>query len=483
MAKRADRADFSYVATTRTCAGEMTLRPYQEEAIGAVRAAFAAGRRAPLLVAPTGAGKTVMFCYVTQGAKAKGRRVMILAHRAELLDQTSRALLELGISHGMIAAGRTADRTEAVQVAGVQTLVRRLGNTPPPDLLVIDEAHHAAAGSWRAIVQAFPSAKILGVTATPERLDGKGLGDVFDDLIRGPEVADLIAAGFLSRPVYYAPTTASLNGVRTTAGDYNKADLEQAVNRPTITGDAVTHYQRLCPGVPAIAFCTSIAHAENVAANFREAGFRWGVIDGTMSAEARRQAVADLGTGALHGLSSCEIVSEGFDLPCVTAAILLRPTKSLSLYLQQVGRVLRPHLGKQNAVILDHVGNVIRHGLAEELREWSLDGDKERRKKRKTDDGMKNRQCPSCYAIHAPGPVCPLCGHEYEVQGRKVEEVEGELIQLDAERLATITKRQVQGNARTLGELVALGRARGYKNPTAWASYVFTARRKRGVPV
>lgn len=460
----------------------MRLRPYQEEAISAVRAAFTAGRRAPLLVAPTGAGKTVMFCYITQSAKAKGRRVMILAHRAELLDQTSRALTGLGISHGMIAAGRTADRTEAVQVAGVQTLVRRLDNTPPPDLLVIDEAHHAAAGSWRAIVQAFPAAKILGVTATPERLDGKGLGDVFDDLIRGPEVADLIAAGFLSRPVYYAPTTASLDGVRTTAGDYNKADLEQAVNRPTITGDAVTHYRRLCARAPAIAFCASIAHAENVAANFCEAGFRWGVIDGTMTPEARRQAVANLGTGALHGLSSCEIVSEGFDLPCVTAAILLRPTKSLSLYLQQVGRVLRPHPGKQNAIILDHVGNVLRHGLAEELREWSLDGDKERRKKQKTDDGTKNRQCPSCYAVHAPGPVCPLCGHEYEVKGRQVEEVAGELEQLDAERLAAMTKRQGQGNARTLGELVALGRARGYKNPAAWASHIITARRKRGVP-
>jgi superfamily II DNA or RNA helicase len=245
----------------------------------------------------------------------------------------------------------------------------------------------------------------------------------------------------------------------------------------------VTHYRRLCAGVPAIAFCASIAHAENVAANFREAGFRWGVIDGTMTPEVRRQAVADLGTGALHGLSSCEIVSEGFDLPCVTAAILLRPTKSLALYLQQVGRVLRPHPGKQNAVILDHVGNVLRHGLAEELRGWSLEGAGERRQKRTADDGIKNRQCPACYAVHAPGLVCPLCGHEYEAKGRQVEEVAGELEQLDAERLAAVRKHKAQGKARTLGELIALGRARGYKNPTAWASYVFTARQKRGVPV
>lgn len=453
------------------------LRPYQQEAVDSVRAALVAGRKAPLLVAPTGAGKTVMFSHITEGAMRKGKRVTVLVHRQELLDQTSRALTGLGVPHGLIAAGRTGDPRQPVQVAGVQTLVRRMANTTPPDLLIIDEAHHAAAGSWRQIVQAFPKARVLGVTATPERLDGKGLGDVFDDLIRGPEVADLIAAGFLSRPVYYAPSTADLGSVRTTAGDFNRADAEKAVDKPTITGDAVSHYTRLCSGVPAIAFCASIRHAEHVAADFRAAGFRWAVLDGTMTPEARRQAVADLGSGKIHGLASCDIVSEGFDLPVVTAAILLRPTKSLSLYLQQVGRVLRTHPSKTHAIILDHVGNVLRHGLAEEVRDWSLEGAKARKRSKKPDEvDVKNRQCPACYAVHATGPECPLCGHVYKVAERAPKQVDGELRELSADQLASLANRRMQGRARSLADLIEIGKARGYKNPAAWAGHILHAR-------
>lgn len=458
----------------------MILRAYQTEAIDAVRQSFAAGRRAPLLVAPTGAGKTVIFSYITQNARAKGRRVMILTHRAELLDQTSRALTGLGVDHGVVAAGRTADPAQAVQVAGVQTLVRRLDYVRPPDLIIIDEAHHAAAGSWRAIVRAYPDARLLGVTATPERLDGKSLGDVFDDLIRGPEVAGLIAQGFLSPPKHFAPPTAlDMSGVRTVAGDYNKADLERAVDRPTITGDAVAHYQRLCPGAPAIAFCTSILHATHVAQDFKAAGYRWEVFDGTLSPTERREVVEGLGTGALHGISSCEIVSEGFDLPCVTAAILLRPTQSLGLYLQQVGRVLRPHAAKTHALILDHVGNTLRHGLVTQRREWSLEGAGPRRRRKKDDEEeVKNRQCPACYGVHEPAPVCPMCGHVYEVQQRKLEAVDGTLQELTEDNIRAMAKRE-QGSARSLAELVALGRARGYKNPAAWATHILSARNRR----
>ena len=454
------------------------LRPYQAEAVERVRESLRSGARAPLLVAPTGAGKTVIFSHITEGAARKGKRVMILAHRSELLDQTSRALRGLGVPHGMIAAGRTPDWREPVQIAGVQTLVRRLDRALPPDLLIIDEAHHSAAGSWKAIIAAYPKARVLGVTATPERLDGRGLGDVFDDLIRGPEVADLIGAGYLSRPVYYAPPGVDLVGVRTTAGDFNRGDAEKAVDKPRITGDAVGHYQRLCDGVPAVAFCVSIRHAEHVTEQFRAAGYRWATLDGNMTPESRRQAVTDLGLGRLHGLSSCDIISEGFDLPCVTAAILLRPTKSLSLFLQQVGRVLRVHDGKTHAIILDHVGNVPRHGLAEEVREWTLDGAKARKKKAVKDE-FRNRQCPACYGVHAFAPTCPLCGHEYVVKAKAPEQVEGELQELTAEQLAAAGRRKEQGRAQSLQDLIAIGQSRGYKNPAAWAGHIFAARGRK----
>jgi superfamily II DNA or RNA helicase len=452
------------------------LRPYQLDAVAKVRESFRWGSRAPLLVAPTGAGKTVIFCYIAQAAVARGNRVMVLAHRTELLDQTSRALTRLGVAHGMIAAGRTPDWQLPVQVAGVHTLIRRLGRVIPPDLIVVDEAHHAAAGSWRAILQAFPHARVLGVTATPERLDGKGLGDVFDDLIRGPEVRELIDAGWLSRPVYYAPEEVDLSGIRKTGGDYNRKDLDELMQERTLTGSAVEHYQRFADGIPAIAFCISIKHAEATANAFRKAGIPWQTIDGNMTPEARRQAVEDLATGKVRGLSSCDIVSEGFDLPVVGAAILLRPTMSLALYLQQVGRCLRPYPGKERAIILDHAGNVLKHGLAEQVREWSLEGKAER-----PNNSEPVKRCKLCFSVFV-GPRCPNCAGSEEEKERSVCHVDGELKELTAERMQEIanrSKKDEQREAKTFDDLVRLGTRRGYRNPSAWAYHILKARSGR----
>jgi superfamily II DNA or RNA helicase len=299
---------------------------------------------------------------------------------------------------------------------------------------------------------------------------------MFDVIVRGPEVADLIAAGYLSKPRYFAPPGASMEGVRTVAGDYNKKDAESAVNQSTITGSAVEHYRKLCDRQPAVAFCVSLKHAEQVTADFNAAGYRWAMIDGTMTAEDRRNAVRGLAIGRLHGLSSCDIISEGFDVPVVSAAILLRPTQSMGLYLQQVGRVLRPAEGKQFATILDHVGNVLRHGFAEDQREWSLEGAPKKSSKQKA--AITNRQCPKCYGISAPVPVCPQCGHSFEVKGRNVEEVDGTLEEIKAQE-ARILKKKEQGSAQTFDDLVRVGVARGYKNPSAWAHHVWSARKGR----
>ena len=460
----------------------LDLRDYQLRAVEAVRDSFRAGKRRPLLVAPTGAGKTVIFSYITHNASQKGLRTTILVHRAELLTQTHKALERMNVPHGLVAAGKTPNPTHVVQVASVQTLVRRLDKFTTPDLIIVDEAHHATAGSWQKVIDAYPSAKVLGVTATPQRLDGKGLSNAFDDLIRGPEVMDLISQGWLCRPVYYAPSTVDMSGAKTTGGDYNRADAEHRVDKPTITGDAVTHYQRLCPGVPAVAFCTSIKHAEHVAQAFNAAGYKAAVLDGNLDPVERAARVHALANGRLHILTSCDIISEGFDLPLVTTAILLRPTQSLSLHLQQVGRVLRPAPGKDRAFILDHVGNCLRHGLAEEVRDWSLDGAKKRKKKDAADDVTPHRQCPACFAVHLPAPICPMCQHVYEVKARTPEQVAGDLhqLQVDMEALRALkAKKQEQGKAQTLEQLIALGKARGYKNPTAWARHLYNARRAR----
>jgi superfamily II DNA or RNA helicase len=460
------------------------LRPYQQESVDRVRHSFREGKSRPLLVLPTGGGKTICFSHITAGASAKGKRVTILVHRQELLDQCHRSLEAIGVDHGLIASGKTPDPSKGVQVASVQTLVRRLDRTVKPDLIILDEAHHATAGSWLKVLNHWPDAKVLGVTATPARLDGKGLGTVFDDLLVGPEVSELIASGFLCPPVYFAPTTVDLTGVKTTAGDFNRQQASERVDKPKITGDAVEHYRRICDGVPAVAFCTSVKHAENVAAAFRDCGYRSAVIDGTLSDFDRADRVKALADGRLQVLASCDIISEGFDLPLCTAAILLRPTQSLSLHLQQVGRVLRTAPNKPRAVILDHVGNCLRHGLAEEPRDWTLDG-VTRRKGKAKDNGPRYAQCPKCYAVHLPAPACPVCNTAREIKERTPEQVTGVLeeLKVDHARLDAIrnSKRQ-QGKAQSLGELIALGKARGMKNAVGWAHYVYSSRlRKRGV--
>lgn len=485
----------------------MQLRDYQSDLAHSIRLSLRTGRKAPLVVAPTGSGKTVLFSYIADGAGRKGKRVMILVHRQELLDQTSRTLREFDVQHGMIAAGRMPDPFQHVQLAAVQTVIRR-PVAHEPDIIVVDEAHHATAGSWKKVIERFPRAVLLGFTATPERLDGKGLADIFDDLIRGPEVRDLIQRGFLCPPVYFAPPNGlDLGGVHTSMGDFAKDEVNAKVDKPTITGDAVEHYRRICHAQPAIAFCASIKHAEHVAEAFRAAGYRAAALDGTLTTEERRDRVRALGDGRLHVMTSCEIVSEGFDLPVCSAAILLRPTKSLALHLQQIGRVLRVAPNKPRAIILDHVGNLHRHGLAEDVREWSLEGANVRKAKKQDGPEVQVRQCPECFACHPPAPRCPECGHTYIAREREIEQVNGTLTQIgglvderhrqcpgcqhvhsrwDAScpRCGHIhdlarARRKEQRRADTYEELVQLGRRRGYKRPEIWARHVFQSRQSK----
>lgn len=451
------------------------LRPYQQEGIAAVRSAFSAVRRV-LYVLPTGGGKTFVFSVIAQAALNRGRRVAILVHRQELLAQASSSLNALGVAHGLIAPGHP--RTQhPVQVASVQALDRRIRKGFYPfDLLIVDEAHHAVAGTWRRVVAAYPDAHVLGVTATPCRTDGAGLSEAFDAMVLGPSIADLIDAGYLCRPIVYAPPSAvDLSGVRMRGGDYETGALAAAVDRPTITGDAVAHYRRLADRQPAIAFCASVKHAQHVAAEFIAAGYAAVSLDGTMHDGARRDAIEGLASGRYHVLTSCDIVSEGTDIPAVSAAILLRPTQSLSLYIQQVGRVLRPAAGKQHALILDHVGNTLRHGLPQDAREWSLAGSKRAAAAR--DTGPAVSQCGRCYAVFRPSAVCPECGHVRSAPGREIAHADGELQQIDAEAIKRAQARQQQGRARTLQELLEVARQRGYS--ARWAHHVYRARRRQ----
>jgi hypothetical protein len=453
----------------------LILRPYQHRAISDLRLAYRDGARAPLLVAPTGMGKTVIMAEIMRSIADRGRTALVLVHRRELIAQTSQKLQLAGVEHGIIAAGHLAT-PGAIQIASVQTLARRLaGVTTPPDLILIDEAHHATAGGWGAILAHWPDALRLGVTATPVRLDGRGLSAVFDRLVHGPSVADLVFTGFLtSWKIYAPPTRADLSGLRRRAGDFATDQAADAMDRPTVTGDAIDHYQRLAAGQRGIAFCCNVLHAEHVAAAFNAAGIPAATLLGSTDPLRRDATVAGFARGDLKVLVTVDVVSEGFDIPSAGCAILLRPTQSLGLYLQQVGRVLRPAVDKKVAIILDHVGNVHRHGFPDDPRDWTLE-DGIRRARGTGQAAPSVRTCPSCFAAFKPAPICPVCGAACAPPPKQLREVAGELKELQREAIKQrVAERK---GARSLPELLAIAKERGYS--PGWARHVYFARQQR----
>jgi DNA repair protein RadD len=435
----------------------MNLRPYQTQLVTEIRGQYQLGHKAVLAVLPTGGGKTVCFAHIAQAASIKGNRVLILVHRAELLDQASRAM---PVPHGVIAAGRGMDLSHTVQVASVQTVARRLHLLPRDffQLLVVDEAHHTTAGTWAKVIAHFSQAKLLGVTATPIRGDGRGLGEHYQAMVQGPTSQQLTDDGYLAPARVLAPPGFDSAGLRKRMGDFDTKQAEQRVG--TIMGDCLGHYRKHLSGQTAIAFCCSVAHAEAVAHLFQSAS-----IDGSMDTGTRRELLADLGTGRLKVLTSCALIGEGVDVPSVGGCILLRPTASVGLHLQMIGRCLRPQLGK-TAVVLDHVGNTLRLGHHLEERDWSLDG----LRKRDREAAPSVKVCPQCFSTSvSTAQVCRDCGHVFTPpERRELRQVEGELQEI------AVTKRREQGKATDLEALRELAQQRGYKR--GWAERVYQAR-------
>lgn len=435
------------------------LRPYQEQFIAGLRASLAQ-HKSVLGVAPTGSGKTVCFSYIASRARERGKRIGIFAHRAELLDQISRTLKQFNVPHGMITAGMSVDRRHSVFVCSAQTYARRGVQVPPFDLGIIDEAHHCTSGStWGKCMERSPGARWIGVTATPERLDGRGLGETFEDMVLGPITADLIAEGNLCKYRLFSPSHIDLSAVRTLAGDFKKDESEAVVDKPAITGDVVKHYRKHLNGKPTVVFCISVAHAQHVAEEFRAQGFSAASVDGKMDKGSRAAVIEDFSQGRLSILTSADLISEGFDVPGIHGAILLRPTKSLALYIQQVGRALRTCEGKEVAIILDHVGNCERHGLPDDPREWSLEG---RSKAKASAPSETTRECETCFCRFSLFlRQCPECGFVVETKAREIEQRDGELkeVDLEAARAARKPKSEfavAQARARSKDALVDL---------------------------
>jgi superfamily II DNA or RNA helicase len=477
----------------------VVLRDYQLQLLTGLRSALRTHRRV-CAVMPTGAGKGQVIGAIAQGAAAKGRRVLVLAHRCELIEQLSGTLQAWGLESDLIAPGHPFQGRQ-VAVGSVQTVARRLEQLGAPDLIIQDEAHHLVAGNlWGQVIGAWPSAHLIGTTATPERLDGKGLGvdagGFFEALVLGPSAAELVEQGWLARPQVYSWPSAKREAPEGHAPGgqgperQSEFDLQAAArvfgDRSAI-GDAISHYRRRLHPATAIVFCCTTAHAEQLAGAFRSAGFRAAAVSGTTPAAERRRLIAGLGSGEVEVLTSCMLISEGTDIPSVGGAILLRPTASLALYLQMVGRALRPAPGKSEAVILDHVGNAHRHGLPTEERTWTLAG-----RRRRQGVSIPIKDCPQCFcSCPSTAKLCPDCGHlfltdEREEQRRGLQQIDGELALFSGRarhRPKPIQPHQPRprpqspsAGCRSLEELLKREQERGYK--PGWARHVWAARQR-----
>jgi DNA repair protein RadD len=402
----------------------MNLRPYQVSTLERARAARRAGHRRILLASPTGSGKTVLGVAMIQRALSLGDRTLVIAHRKELIDQFWGRLYAEGIVAGVLRGqDERTDPAAPVQVGTIQTLTRR--DLPPAQLVVVDEAHHCPSDSFQRIMAAYPQATILGLTATPCRTSGEPLKEHFDALIEGAKYSELIEAGAIVAPIVYAPhCPPDLGRVKVVAGDFNADQLEGAVVKAHVVGDVVRTWLQRAEGRRTVLFAVGIQHSMRLVERFKESGVRAAHLDGTTPEEQREQTLLDLELGKLDLVSNVGVLCEGWDQPSVKCCIMARPTMSLTLHMQTAGRILRPWEGVA-PILLDHSGNVDRHGLPHEDREWSLEGTAKRLAPR-----SEYRVCGGCYAYVESMP-CPLCGHTVQREPRRVRETTGELTRVD----------------------------------------------------
>ena len=434
------------------------LYDYQQRLVERARQAYIDGYKAPCIVSPCGSGKSVVIAEIARMTTLKGNRVLFLVHRRELIDQIKNTFEKNGVDTSLVHFGM------------VQTVVRRLDKIPKPDLIITDENHHSLAASYKKIYEHFNDVLRLGFTATPIRLNGSGLGDVNDILIEEVNAKWLIENGYLAPYKYYAPKLIDteklkLNRLR----EFSSTSINEAMQEKTIYGDAIKHYKQLADGEQAIAYCHSVEASKRTAEAFRQHGINAVHLDAKTPKSERDEIIRKFRNREIRILCNVDLIGEGFDVPDCSTVIMLRPTQSLSLYIQQAMRGMRYRLGK-TSIIIDHVDNVRRHGLPDMEREWSLEG------KKKTEKGPAEvpiRECTNCFAVFSPKEKqCPMCGHVPEVKEQKEYEVDetAELKEVTEEdKQAIVLDFREPKDCKNMKELYDLAKARGYK--PGWAYY------------
>lgn len=441
----------------------INLREYQQDLYDKTLSAFRQGNKRVLVTVGCGAGKSYIFAKMAERAKGP---VLVLTHRRELLDQTGSLFREHGID---------------ARIEMILTEANRLGQYERPALIITDEAHLSRSNSWMKVLDYY-STHTVGFTATPVRLDGKPLGDIYDSLVTGVSVKWLIENKRLAPYEYYAPTVVETDGLRVQAGDYVIKDMEQLMSDRAIYSDVLKSWERLAKGQKTIAYCVSVKHAQETAAMFCEAGYPAAEIDGTTPPKKRAQIMEDFRNGKIMVLCNVGIISEGVSIDDVTCCLLLRPTESHALYWQQGMRAMRYQPGKV-ATIIDCVGNYSRNPLFDADVEWSLSQSLRKKPRINAEGDFSIRTCPRCFKVFKTASLCPYCGCEYPLHPREIKAHQDiELARITAEQAEEAERkrklaRMEQGQAKTFPELLAIGRERGYKNPAAWAQMVLRGRR------
>lgn len=469
------------------------LRPYQTAMIEQTRQHFRERRKRVLLQLATGGGKTALASRMLHGAADKGKRVWFCCHRRELVKQISEAFDREGLGYGYIAAGQPMELSKQAQICSIPTLAKRWQKAERPDVIVVDECHHAASKSWSDLLKQFPDAYIVGLSATPCRLDGKGLKEYFDVMVQGPSVVELIEQGYLCDYRLFAPGGVSRERLRKSMGDFNATDVNSLMSNPVIVGNAIEHYRKHTPNTQTIIFAASIERSKDVAKKFTDSGIPALHMDGTLDDHVRDEMVRDYKRGLIRVLSNVELFSEGFDLPSIETGILMRPTMSLAMHKQQMGRVMRPSPGKKFGNFIDMVGNTDFLGWPDDDIQWTLTDGVVKEKK---DTVGSPRICSYCFSSSRAGSrICRNCKQPFPVESRQVDEMDGELVEMDKasrkqraprtpeQRRQHWEKVKDQVKANSLESLIELGiKKYGEGKGERWARYVFNGRqKKRGV--
>lgn len=401
------------------------LRPYQADVINQLYAKVRQGLRRIVIIAGTGAGKTVISGQICAHAESKGSKLLFLVHLDVLVGQTYEKMQAFGLHCGFIKAGWPEDPSAPIQIASIQTMAKRnWWKTWPADVVFYDEGHTTVFSQvgQQVLYETHPQATHIAMTATPYRLGESQLGDHFEDFVAAPPPTHLQRLGFLAPITYYGlplEDQINLGSVQTIGGDYEETGLKNACDRPELIQRIVQEWQRLTPGLRTIAFCVDVEHAHHVAAAFQSAGVPAAAVDGGTPPKIRQELYRALAQGDLLVLASCNVLSIGFDVPAVEVGLLLRPTLSLALHYQQIGRVMRisPATGKTHGIILDQAGNLQRLGFPEDVQGYSLPQGASTAGDRPPVDGLPpNKQCPQCQRWVAQVHMdCPGCGYDWAI--------------------------------------------------------------------